>query len=181
MRNAVGDSASPDDAGLGLIELIVAMVVASLVIAAAATILVNSWLTQQDVTTTTQATNRGQVMGAMIERAVRNAKAMRVYPADDAGTELRVWTTLGGGLECQGFQLTSGQARLTTTAGSVLPVASSWGEWDSTVIQHGSEPFFVRVGDTLTYTFDLATDSAPVQFSGEVAARYVEVGGSPCW
>src|SRR6186713_108319 len=62
-----------DDAGLGLIELIVALLVSSVVLIAVATILVNSWLTQQDVTSTTEATTRGQLIGQNIERAMRNA------------------------------------------------------------------------------------------------------------
>jgi prepilin-type N-terminal cleavage/methylation domain-containing protein len=171
-----------DDSGVGLIELLVAMIVGGLVVAAAATILINSWLTQEAVVSTTNATNRGQVMGSTIERAMRNARDFQVAPDDDDGTELRVWTTLSGSLECQGFQLVPGGAKLATSAGSPLPAVSTWGPWDTGVVQHGSEPFFSRVGETVTYTFDLTTESVPVHFVGEAYMRSTPKGAvSPCW
>ena len=73
--------------------MIVALLVSTVVLIAVATILVNSWLTQQDVTSTTEATNRGQLIGQSIERAMRNAVAFDISPD---GRMLRVHTTLGG-------------------------------------------------------------------------------------
>lgn len=172
---------SDDDSGLGMIELIVALLVSSIVLIAAASILVNSWLTQQDVTTTTQATNRGQLMGAAIERAMRNAKDLQVSPTDDNGTELRVWTSLGGDRTCQGFQLTTGTARIATSSG-MLPGVDTWGAWQEGILQHDSSPFFERVGDTVAYSFEIETDSAPVPISGQAKMRSSHIGGaSPCW
>ena len=62
-----------DDSGVTLVELIIYMLLASMILFAAATILVNSWNTQKDVTTTSDATSRGQSMGATIERAMARA------------------------------------------------------------------------------------------------------------
>ncbi|WP_347979141.1 prepilin-type N-terminal cleavage/methylation domain-containing protein [Microbacterium sp. ProA8] len=171
-----------EESGLTLIELIIALVVSAIVVAAAATILVNSWLAQEDVTSTTEATTRGQLMGSTIERAMRNAKDFTVAPNDDDGTELRVWTSLGGSLTCQGFQLAVGEARIATSSGS-LPVVGNWGVWDVGVAKQGSKPFLQRSGNTVTYSFELATDSAPVPISGQAKMRTIKDSGevSPCW
>jgi Tfp pilus assembly protein PilW len=171
-----------DETGLSLIELIVALLVSVIVVVAAVTILVNSWLTQEDVTSTTEATTRGQVMGSAIERAMRNAKDFTVAPTDDNGTELRVWTSLGGDLTCQAFQLASGEARIVTTSGP-LPAITGWGDWQDGVGQQGVTPYFQRSGNTLAYSFELATDSAPVPISGQAKMRTIHDPGetSPCW
>jgi hypothetical protein len=149
---------------------------------AAATILVNSWLTQQDVTTTTEATTRGQLMGSTIERAMRNAKDFRVAPTDDDATELRIWTSLGGTSTCQAFQLATGEARITMSAGSI-PDTSTWGRWEDGVSKQESTPFFQRSGNTVIYSFSLTTDSAPVPISGQAKMRTIHDPGetSPCW
>ncbi len=171
-----------DDAGLSLIELIVSLLVSTIVLLGTATVLVNSWLTQADVTSTTQATTRGQLMGATIERAMRNAKDFVVAPSDDSATELRVWTSLGGDKTCQAFRLDVGQARIASSA-STLPAVGAWGNWQVGVQQQGTQPFFQRVGNTVIYTFELETDSAPVPISGQAKMRTIHDPGetSPCW
>ena len=174
----------PDDSGLGLVELIVALLVSAIVVVASATILVNSWLTQEDVTSTSRATTRGQLMGSAIERAIRNAKDFVVAPGDGDATELRVWTSLGGDMICQGFQLTAGSARMTSGSG-VLAAVSTWPEWQRGVEKQDETPFFKRSGNVLTYSFAMETDSAPVPISGQAKMRTIHVYStgetSPCW
>jgi hypothetical protein len=167
------------EAGLSLVELVVYILLASILLVAMASILVNSWRAQEDVISVTDATNRGQVMGSAVERAMRNALD---FDVDSSGTVLRVRTSLGGELACQGFLLDDGEARMSTSSGPLLLASSSWGDWESDVIRNGSTPFFAEVGDTVIYTFDIETDSAPVRFAGEAAARSVPTGvSSPCW
>jgi hypothetical protein len=167
------------DAGLSLIELIMYILLASVLLAGMAVILVNSWKTEKDVTSVTDATNRGQIMGSAVERAMRNALD---FDVDASGTTLRVRTSLSGELACQGFLLTDGAARIATSSGALPADTASWGDWGGAVAQNGSTPFFAETGDTVTYTFDLETDGAPVRFSGEAAARSVATGvSSPCW
>lgn len=170
------------ESGLSLIELMIAMLVSTIVILGAATILVNSWLTQEDVSSTTKATTRGQLMGSTIERAMRNAKDFIVSPSDDNATELRVWTSLGGNKTCQAFQLATGEARIASST-STLPAAGTWGDWEVGVQQQGTTPFFQRTGNTVIYTFQLETDSAPVSISGQAKMRTIHDPGetSPCW
>lgn len=171
------------ESGFSLVELIIALLVSMIVIIGAATILVNSWLTQQDVTSTTEATTRGQLMGSTIERAMRNAKGFQLTPSDDSAIELRVWTSLGGNRTCQAFQLDVGQARIASST-STLPDPSSWGDWEVGVQRQGTSPFFRRIGaTTVEYTFQLETTSAPVPFSGEAKMRTIVDPGetSPCW
>ena len=120
-------------------------------------------------------------MGSAIERALRNAKDINVAPADADGSELRVWTSLTGSLACQGFQIGGGQATIATSPG-LLPAVTDWADWQDGIVQHGSEPYFVRVGDTVTYTFDITTESAPVPFSGRAKMRSTATGETaPCW
>ncbi len=69
-------------------------------VVAIATIFVNSWRTQEQVTSVTQATNRGQVVGSTIERAMRNAL---YFDVTESGTVLRVRTSLDGEPEVSGF------------------------------------------------------------------------------
>lgn len=157
------------------------VLLASLLLASMAAILINSWTTQNNVRSTTDATNRGQVYGAAVERAVRNAVDLRVLPSDTDGTRLEVWTSLGGSLTCQGFELTEGFAAMSRSAG-VLPALPDWGSWATDILRHDGEPFFARAGDTVVYTFDVETESASVRFSGEASMRSTRDGEeSPCW
>lgn len=167
------------DAGLSLVELIVYVLVASIIVIASGAILINSWTTQRNVTTVTEATTRGQVMGSTIERAMRNALDFDVTAG---GTELRVRTSLQGTLACQAFQLSSGQSRMSVRSAGLPALASNWTPWQQGVAQDGSTPFFSAIGDTVTYTFKIQTNSTPVRISGQASPRSTATGVStPCW
>jgi len=173
-----------DEAGLGLIELIVAVVVSGIILIAVVMIFINSWRAQEQVTSVTEATNRGQLIGSTIERAMRNAL---YFDVSESGTVLRVSTSLGGELRCQGFRLTDGPApgvaQWTSSSGTLPVDSSTWPEWQTNVAQQGSTAFFVQtIDDTLTYTFRIMTDASPVNLSGEVAPRSTQATGSDgCW
>ena len=66
------DDAAGDQAGVTLIELIVGILVSTIVLIGVGTILVNAWLTQNDVLSTSEATNRGQLLSSAVEKAMRN-------------------------------------------------------------------------------------------------------------
>jgi len=168
-----------DDAGVSLVELIIYALVASIVVGAAALILVNSWITQRNVTGMTEATNRGQTMSSTIERAMHNALD---FDVSLDGTTLRVRTSLDDDLRCQGFYISGGSARWAM-ADQDLPVgAGSWTVWQRDVVQRGSTAYFIPGSGSITYTFDIETASAPVRFEGRAAARSALSGESaPCW
>ncbi len=69
---------SDDDAGLGLIEFIVAILVSTIVLVGVGTILISSWLHAAGCDQQTQATNRGQLISSAVERAMRNGIAFQV-------------------------------------------------------------------------------------------------------
>ncbi|GAA1671364.1 hypothetical protein [Microbacterium lacus] len=174
----MNENRKADDDGLSLIELIVYFLIASIVVLATAAILVNSWTTQRNVTNVTEATNRGQVITSAVERAMRNAIAFDVS-AD--GSTLIVHTSLGSGLECQGFSLATGESRMTARS-TALGASSTWPVWQPGIAQRGSTPFFAETGATVKYTFDITTTAAPVRFGGQAAARSAATGVSaPCW
>ncbi|MDQ7878094.1 prepilin-type N-terminal cleavage/methylation domain-containing protein [Microbacterium sp. QXD-8] len=171
---------STNDDGLGLIELVVAMVVSGLVIAAIATILVNSWRTQEQVTSVTQATNRGQLVSSTIERAMRNALYFEVT---ESGTVLRVSTSLAGNQKCQGFRLTDPGAQFAADAAMLPSPNTTWPSWQTGITKQGTTPYFVRTAaNSLTYTFKITTEASPVRFSADVAPRSLQESGSDgCW
>ncbi|WP_175525243.1 prepilin-type N-terminal cleavage/methylation domain-containing protein [Microbacterium sp. cf046] len=171
-------SRSDREAGVSLIELIVYVLVSSILLLAMSSILINSWTTQRNVTSVSDATNRGQVISSTIERAMRNALAFDVS-AD--GTTLRVRTSLNGILACQGFVLTPGQSRMSLSS-STLTDNSTWAEWQPGVVPRGSVPFFSVTASTVMYTFDIQTSSTPVRFGGQAFARSSATGvTTPCW
>ena len=177
-----------DDAGLGLIELIVTIVVSTIVIVAMGMIFINSWRAQEQVISTTEATNRGQVVASMIERAMRNALDFEVRQGGieaSAGDALYVRTSLAGSLQCQAFQLTEGAepdfgSVLLATSDSALPAPAPW---KSGIAKQGTIAYFQEsAAGTLTYTFRIETDASPVSFTGDIAPRYTQGSGSfPCW
>lgn len=172
-----------DDRGISLIELIVVIVLMGVIGSVIVTILVNSWGAQEDVDSTTMATNSGQVYATSIERAVRNAEAIRV---SSDGRVLEARTALGGAETCKAFKIVDAADDLDGDAAYVANGSStpSWpGPWISErVARVESIPYFALTGHTLMYSFQIDTESASVDFSGEVAARnQLTVEGSPCW
>lgn len=161
------------DAGVSLIELIIYVMIASVVLGAVAMILINSWSTQENVVSETEATNRGQLVSSAIERAVRNGLAVEVTGANT----LKVRTSLGGSLQCQGFGL-GGDATMTMNAG---PLGSGWPEWEDGIAAIPGEPLLASDGTTVTYAFQITTTAAPVRFVGTVSARNPTGVTSPCW
>lgn len=170
------------DAGLGLIELIVAIVVSGIVLAGIATIFARSWITQEQVMSVSEATNRGQVVGAAIERAVRNGLYVQI---SDSGNSLRVSTSLPGSLKCQGFRATStGTAPLQfSTSATTLTDSSTWPQWQSGIVAQAGTPYFDSpTPGVVRYRFQLQTESAPVRFSGTVVPRSLQEGDNDsCW
>ena len=167
------------EAGITLIEVILYVLLSSLILIPVTMILITSISTQRDVASVTEATSRGQSMGAAIERAVRNGLALDVS-AD--GAQLKVRTSLGGSLACQAFLLTDGQARVAQTATLIAADPTTWSDWEQGIGRDGMSPYFVATGTNVAFSFMIATDSAPVRIAGEAAPRTVASGVSaPCW
>lgn len=179
MRTRRRHREEPDDAGLSLIELIVVVVIVGILSGVIVMILVNSWNTQEDVNSTTVATNEGQVYASSIERAVRNAEDILV-----TGDVLQVRTTFPGSRQCQSFQII---ASAETGDAAFMASAASATAWTGPTISErvaniGTDPYFIDSAGAVTYAFQIGTESAPVLFQGTVAARNtLGSGGTPCW
>jgi Tfp pilus assembly protein PilW len=166
-----------DEVGLSLIELIVTVVITGFLLTAVAAIFLNSWKTQDQVTTVTGATDRGQLIGASIERAVRNGLYVSV---NGTGDELRVRTSFdGSALKCQGFKISTTGIQV---ASSATTLGTTWATWNPLTKAAGSGPYFTLTNGVLTYSFNVATSASPVRISGEVAVRSdQESGNGGCW
>lgn len=183
------DHRTPDERGLGLIELIVGVVVTSILLVGIGTILINAWITQGTVTTTSQATTRGQLIGSSIERAMRNAQDFDVL---DDGSTLVVGVSLSGDITCRGFRVfTDGEGEtslMMISSDNMLDITpeAAWPIWQTGVLQvvDGADtlPIFEKSGasDSIKYTFDINTDGAPVRFSSDAATRALGDTTS-CW
>jgi hypothetical protein len=169
------------EAGITLVELIMYVLVSSTLLLAMSMILINSVNAQRDVLSMSEATARGQAMGATIERAVRNAVAFHVATGP-TGSTLRVHTSLTGALECQGFTFSGGDARMALS-GSDLSAPSDWAVWERGIQPSGAEAYFTPGESGVAYTFEIATDAAPVRIAGEAATRINVTAGvtAPCW
>jgi len=180
IRRNRGDE--PDDAGLSLIELIIVVVIIGILSGVIVMILVNSWNTQEDVNSTTVATNEGQVYASSIERAVRNADDIRVT----SGTLLEVRTTFTGSRHCQAFEIKSsggdGDAAYLASDASSTPAFTGPMIREKVASTDGTTPYFALTEGTVTYSFKVDTESSPVIFEGTVAARNtLGTGGTSCW
>ncbi|KRA23031.1 hypothetical protein ASD65_00305 [Microbacterium sp. Root61] len=186
LRERVGS----DESGLTLIELVIYMTLAVVVGTIVVSMFIGTLKGQDQVTSTTQATTKGQLAATTIERAMRNATAFAIA---DGGKTLTVLTTLDK--PCQQFTLQRNAAASTGSRdvydlflyqGAKLPVGTwptaSTGALTSGVVlvdadHHTSIPF-VLDGKSLDYTLWFATDvkaSAPdspnVDFRGTITPR----------
>jgi hypothetical protein len=117
-------------------------------------------------------------VASVIERAVRNADYIDV--SADQST-LLVQTSLGGALTCQGFHLTTSEL-LMAIRSTPLGDPTLWPSWKDGVQPQGTTPFLTRTGNTVSYAFDMTTQSAPVHFTGRAALRSVSTGQArSCW
>lgn len=168
-----------DDDGLSLVELIVVVVLLGILAGVIGTIFTNSWRAQNDVTTTTAATNSGQLVGQSVERAVRNGVALRVT---DGGSTLWVRTAYTDSKQCQLFWVASdgGLHMASAVTGAALPSPASWASHVTKV--PGSAAYFTLIGsNTIDYAFNLGTAAAPVNISGSASLRTSPTGGGSCW
>jgi len=180
-----------DDDGLSLIELIIAVMIIGVLGIAITMIFVNSVRAQDTVTTTSEATNSGQLYGQSVERAMRNAV---VFEVGDAGRLLRVQTSLSGERQCQAFWITApggspDDALYMTSRAGALPGLSTadWPQpWHAVggvaPLSANDGRYFTDAGDRVRFAFDIETDAAPVTISGEAATRSPATGETnPCW
>jgi prepilin-type N-terminal cleavage/methylation domain-containing protein len=166
------------ESGFSLIEIIVTIVVAGILSTAIVMIFVNSWRTQERVTSVTEATTRGQLVSSALERAMRNARAFVLSPEGDS---LMVYTTLEG-KDCQGFSFEGGDLRFAQRETDLETV--EWPLWQDRIEAVDGGDFLTPTATGVAYSFSISADGAPVRFSGEASFRTPqsgEVDVSTCW
>lgn len=162
MIRRLRERADEDDRGISLIELIVYIALSAVVATLVTSMLISSLKGQDQVTSVTQATTRGQTIAQAIERALRNATSVVISP--DSKT-LTVQTTLGE--ECQGFRLTSGK-QLQAALGAGF---HSWKPLADDVAAISGHVAFGWDDGAVTYSLSFATDGSPVELRGSVVPR----------
>ena len=160
-----------DDRGVTLVELVVTVALIGVVGAGMAAMLMSIWGGQSAATSVTAATTRGSMVAGNIERAVRNAEAFQIT---DSGDTLRVRTTLGGELTCQGFTVAGGDLRMAQSAGA-LP--ADWPIWHEGIAPGA----FAERSGAVEFTLDFTPAGASVALEGTVSPRAPHGGGAPCW
>lgn len=159
-----------DDSGLTLVEIVIYMTLAVVVGTIVVSMLIGTLKGQDQVTSTTQATTKGQLVATTIEMAVRNATAFAIT---DGGNTLTVLTTLDK--PCQQFTLQRNAAASAgardvydffVRQGAKLPVGAwptaSTGALASGLVlvdaDHHTGVPFVLAGKSVHYTLWFATD-----------------------
>jgi hypothetical protein len=89
-----------DDAGIGLIELIVSAALGVVVLVLVGTFFISSFAAQSTVTSTADAAGRGQLLARELEKQIRGASAVLVEPAEvTSGPQVLVVRTISDELD----------------------------------------------------------------------------------
>lgn len=156
---------SSDDSGLTLVEIIIYSALSAVIAVIVTFMFINTLKGQENVTSVTTATTRGQVIAQSIDRAVRNALDVEV---SGDGRTLKVLTTLDE--PCQAWRVTDvGTIEVSYGAGF-----ASWGVLATQAVLAEDHPrFFSRTSDTVDYAFALETAAHDVEFIGRSLPRTV--------
>ncbi|MET0716264.1 MAG: hypothetical protein ABWY57_15250 [Mycetocola sp.] len=182
-----------NEAGLTMIELIIYSVLAMIVLALVGSLLINALRGQDVITTSTQATDTGQLISKSVKRSIANASDVNSNLLSD-GSELLVVYTLGPGSApvhyCQGWLYDAPTHKLymkrTTT---VAPITANIPGNGWTLIGEGISPTTTRVftplvgpsgGITLDFTVKTGTRK-PVLINTSVAQRIQRSENTGCF
>lgn len=168
-----------DDAGLTLVELIVAIVVSGLLLGLLVVAFVNGLAAQQQATARDRATGQANLLSASLTSSLRNATATRVA-ADGARVDATVFTSTGS-WECRAWALDGGEVRYSSGATARATSTTGW-----TALATGAEgtldadAAFAAEGDRTVAIGIRVTDAAQTAvISNGVTAQAVAPGGAP--
>lgn len=173
-----------DDAGVTLVELIVAMVVGLLFLSLVAGLLVNGISAQAQTADRDTATGAATDVASSLQTSLRNASA--VSPSSGTGNTLVALVATGStGWQCRAWVLTSGGSLMYKSASAQFSTASTAG-WTAlatgiTGSFSGGAMFRASSSTQLAYSFTLTVGSSTVPITGGVTAQAVMGSGGPCW
>lgn len=174
---AVGRSdISADERGVTLIELITVIALIGVVFGGLTAVLMGIWSAQRTVTDTTQATTQADAVSTALDRALRNAQAIKI---SDSGATLQVRTSLPRQNRCQGFAVVAGALRVHQSA-DALPDRSTWSPWVKTAAGAGPASFTMQQ-TKIAYAITLTVDDTALVVESAVAPRTPSGGSTPCW
>lgn len=165
-----------DERGLTMVELLVYMVLASLVLAMAGGLLINSIFAQRSVGDSAASTNTGQLVSQTVSAATRSAASIRAVSGDPAILLVQVVDDARATpptAHCEAWALDGDEFRTTRYAGGSAPaddasvgtwltaIAGDYSTWTllaTGAATHGTDPVFQANGATgVDLTFDVAT------------------------
>lgn len=181
MNDEPQDSTLPADAGMSLMELIIAGAITALLTGLMATMLITGLNSDAASRDRDLATGRAQVVSDSIATSVRNANAVRV---DGAMLRARVAVSAST-WECRGWALASDGRLLYRAQAGALP-ATPTSDWTAIAegvrgTLTGSVPFSASSTTvTLGYTVTLGDASVPITSRAVASARPLGAGAA-CW
>lgn len=154
-----------DESGLTMVELVLFIVFSAVIAVIATSVFINTVVSQNQVTSVTESTTRGQAIAQSIERALRNASAASITTDGAGNVVLAVVTSLDE--PCQAWRVTpAGGIDASSGAGF-----GTWGELSDRAEAIGTTPYFAWDGPRVRYSYALATDGTPVNFTGAILPR----------
>lgn len=167
-----------DERGIALMEMMIAIALTAGVLTIGTSMFISGLRSNAQVVTTTQATMQAQGVGQGIERAVRNARRIKLENCVSGTTDctkITVWTTLGGERACQVWATSSGaNATIQFAQGSAMPggLADYGAGTDGASVTFGSA-LLDGAGHPIgvTYAVTYPSETKPVRVTGTVRSR----------
>lgn len=173
--------ASPDERGMGLIELIVGIAVAALILGLIASVFIQGFIAQREGVARDRATGAANVVAASLSTSVRNSTTVRT---NAGGTRLdAAYIAPDGTPECRAWELRSGSLVYRASKTGALPNADdTWAALATGVVGtlSGGKLFAVENSASLSVGMNITSDGITLAVEDGVVAHAVSAGGLAC-
>lgn len=177
-----------NDAGMSMVELIVAGAISALLLALMANIFGGSLMTQQRAAERTQLTMQLNAATASITESVRSASAIRVSAAG-MRLDAKVLALDGTTWSCRAWQIESGALRFSEGANARPTAINAVRAWASLTDGEGitaagtlaSAAAFSQSGARVALGLALTQNDTTVAVTDGAIAQVVQTGGPACW
>ncbi|MEJ6553844.1 prepilin-type N-terminal cleavage/methylation domain-containing protein [Microbacterium esteraromaticum] len=174
--------AQPRDAGITLVEVIIAVVVSGIFASLLAVVFANGLSAQQRATERDAATATLNAATAAITQTVRNSSDIKVS-AGGQRLDARMLRSDGATWECRAWQVIGGQLRYSAGATARPAADTTWASLASGVSGTlSANASFERSDKRLSIGFEIANGDTTVTVTdGAVALVVAQAGGVACF